>query len=84
MLFERKKELQSLVNASRKSLLRAEEKIKERNKLIENQQEEIKRLRNKVVDLGNNLEFVKGKELPEEYIPNDEEGIIIELPTDQD
>lgn len=58
MLFKKIKELQSLVNASRKSLAEAEEKITERNKLIEIQRAENKKLKAKIVDLENNIEIL--------------------------
>lgn len=57
-MFRRKKEMQSLINASRKSLAEAENKITERNKIIKNQMEENKLLKAKIVDLENNIEFL--------------------------
>ena len=51
-------EMQSLIDASRKSLANAEERVKERNKLIKIQSEDIKTLKNKIVDLENNIEFL--------------------------
>jgi len=58
MFFRKIKELQSLVNASRKALADAELKITERNKLIEIQQKEIVELKDKMLDLENNIEFL--------------------------
>lgn len=57
-MFRRKRELQSLVNASRKSLAEAEMKIAERNKLIKLEVEENARLKDKIKDLENNIEFL--------------------------
>lgn len=57
-MFRKKKELQALVNASRKALANAEEKIAERNKLLQYQHETIKNLQSKMVDLENNIEFL--------------------------
>lgn len=57
-MFKRRKEMQALINASRKSLAEAEERIDERNKLIKNQAEEIKALKDRIVDLENNIEFL--------------------------
>ena len=51
-------EMQSLIDASRKSLANAEDRVKERNKLIKIQSEDIKTLKNKIVDLENNIEFL--------------------------
>ena len=51
-------EMQSLINSSRKSLANAEERVKERNKLIKIQSEDIKTLKNKIVDLENNIELL--------------------------
>ena len=45
MFFKTRKELQSLVNTSRKSLAEAEEKITERNKLLEYQHQKINKLK---------------------------------------
>lgn len=58
MLFRKTKELQSLVNASRKALVNAEEKIMQRNKLIEDKVKENKELKARIVDLENNVEFL--------------------------
>lgn len=58
MFFRKYKELQSLVNASRKSLANAEEKIQEKNKLIEYQDKQIKELKAKNTDLENNIEIL--------------------------
>ncbi len=57
-IFKTRKELQSLVNASRKSLAEAEERVFERNKLIGYQADEIKELKSKIKDLENNVEFL--------------------------
>lgn len=57
-MFKRRKELQGLVNASRKALTEAETKIAERNKLLEYKCEENKVLKAKIVDLENNIEFL--------------------------
>ena len=58
MLFRKTRELQSLVNASRKALVNAEEKIIQRNKLIEDKVKENKELKARIVDLENNVEFL--------------------------
>ena len=59
MFFRRKiKELESLVEASRKSLRRAEDQIRQRNKLIENQHNENKELKSRITDLENNVELL--------------------------
>ena len=58
MLFKTRKEMQSLINASRKALAGAEEKITERNKLINRQGKEIKELKEKIKDLENNIEIL--------------------------
>lgn len=57
-MFRKKKELQALVNASRKALANAEEKIAERNKLLQYQQDTIQNLKSKIIDLENNIEFL--------------------------
>lgn len=51
-------ESESLARASRKSLANAEDRVKERNKLIKIQSEDIKTLKNKIVDLENNIELL--------------------------
>ena len=51
-------EMQSLIDASRKSLANAENRVVERNKSIKNQSEEIKTLKAKIVDLENNIELL--------------------------
>lgn len=58
MFFRKNKELQSLVNSSRKSLKDAEEKITERNKLIKHLLEEKEELKARNTDLENNIEFL--------------------------
>lgn len=58
MLFRTRKEMQSLINASRKSLKNAEEKIEQRNNLLRSQTEEIKALKSRIKDLENNVEFL--------------------------
>lgn len=57
-MFKRRKEMQSLINSSRKSLAEAENKITERNKLMKYQYETNKKLKTKIVDLENNIEFL--------------------------
>lgn len=58
MFFKTRKEMQSLINASRKSLKNAEEKIEQRNNLLRSQTEEIKALKSRIKDLENNIEFL--------------------------
>ena len=58
MLFRTRKEMQSLIDASRKALTEAEERVTERNKLIKYQVEEIIELKEKVKDLENNVEIL--------------------------
>ena len=58
MFFKTRKEMQSLINASRKSLKTAEEKIEQRNNLLRSQTEEIKALKSRIKDLENNVEFL--------------------------
>lgn len=57
-MFKTRKEMQSLINASRKSLAKAEDEIKQRNKLLANQTAEIKKLKERIVDLENNIEIL--------------------------
>lgn len=57
-MFRSRKEMQSLINASRKSLANAEEQIQERNEIIRNEIEENARLREKVKDLEINVDFL--------------------------
>lgn len=57
-MFRRKRELQSLVNSSRKALEEAEIKIAERNKLLRNEITEKEQLKAKINDLENNIEFL--------------------------
>ena len=58
MLFRTRKEMQSLINASRKSLKNAEEKIEQRNNLLRSQTEEVKALKSRIKDLENNIEIL--------------------------
>ena len=57
-MFKKRKEMQSLIDASRKSLARAEVKIAERNKLLRNEIKEKEQLKSKIKDLENNIEFL--------------------------
>ena len=70
-MFRKKKELQALVNASRKALANAEEKIAERNKLLQYQHETIKKLQSKMVDLENNIEFLTNNSRNKKLQPHD-------------
>ena len=54
-----RKEMQSLINASRKALAEAETKILERNKLIRTEIAEKEQLKSKIKDLENNIEFLE-------------------------
>ena len=58
MFFKTRKEMQGLINSSRKSLANAEEKIEQRNKLLRNQTDEIIELKARIKDLENNVEFL--------------------------
>ena len=58
MFFKTRKEMQGLINSSRKSLANAEEKINQRNKLLRNQTDEIIELKARIKDLENNVEFL--------------------------
>lgn len=58
MFFRKQKEMQGLINATRKSLLNAETKITERNKLIEYQSKDIREMKARITDLENNVEFL--------------------------
>lgn len=51
-------EMQSLIDASRKSLANAEDRVLERNRLIRIQSKEIEELKSKIVDLENNIELL--------------------------
>lgn len=51
-------EKDSLIYAKTKALENAETKVEERNKFIKNQSKDIKTLRNKIVDLENNIELL--------------------------
>lgn len=53
-----RKEMQSLINASRKALAEAETEISERNKLIRTEIAEKEQLKSKIKDLENNIEFL--------------------------
>lgn len=58
MFFRKIKEMQGLINSSRKALAEAEVKIAERNKLLRNEIEEKEQLKSKIKDLENNIEFL--------------------------
>ena len=58
MIFKTRKEMQSLIDSSRRSLKNAEEKIEQRNNLLRSQTEEIKALKSRIKDLENNVEFL--------------------------
>lgn len=58
MSVNRINEMQSLIDASRKSLADAEDKVKEKNNFIKIQSEDIKTLKNKIIDLENNIELL--------------------------
>ena len=62
-MFKRTKELQSLVNASRKSLAEAESKIKNKNRLIKNQQDKIKALSESELAKENTALYEENKDL---------------------
>lgn len=72
-MFKTRKEMQSLIDASRKSLANAEEQIQERNEIIRNQLEENARLKEKVKVLEINVDFLinnlsaKKRELVTDY-----------------
>ena len=57
-MFKSIKELKSLVNASRKALAEAEERVVEKNKLLQHYYQENKQLKNKIIDLENNIEIL--------------------------
>lgn len=57
-MFRRKKEMQSLIDSNRKTLADAEGKIQERNKLLEIYVKRNAELKNRIVDLENNVEFL--------------------------
>ena len=57
-MFISRKEMQSLIDSSRKSLAEAELQIAERNKLIRNEIAEKEQLKSKIKDLENNIEFL--------------------------
>ncbi len=58
MLFRKTRELEGLVKARTKALRDAEDKIQQRNRLLKSQTEEIKILKEKIVDLENNVEIL--------------------------
>ena len=58
MLFRKTRELEGLVKARTKALKNAEYKIQQRNRLLESQTKEIKALKEKIVDLENNVEIL--------------------------
>ena len=58
MFFRKYKEMQGLINASRKALAEAETRIVERNKLIEYQSNDIKEMKSRITDLENNVEIL--------------------------
>lgn len=51
-------EMQGLIDTSRKSLADAEDRISQRNKLLESLHNENKELKARIVDLENNIEFL--------------------------
>lgn len=53
-----RKEMQSLIDSSRKSLGDAEERVCQRNKLIKDLRKENDDLKARIVDLENNVEFL--------------------------
>lgn len=57
-MFRSRKEMQSLIDSSRKSLAEAELQIAERNKLIKKEIAEKEQLKSKIKDLENNIEFL--------------------------
>lgn len=57
-MFRSRKEMQSLIDSSRKLLAEAELQIAERNKLIRNEIAEKEQLKSKIKDLENNIEFL--------------------------
>lgn len=59
-MFNKRKiiELESLLNARTKALEKAELRVETRNKFINEQTKEIQELKNKIIDLENNLELV--------------------------
>ena len=60
-MFRSRKEMQSLIDSSRKSLAEAELQIAERNKLIKNEIAEKEQLKSKIKDIQNTLEYWKDK-----------------------
>ena len=57
-MFRSRKEMQSLIDSSRKSLAEAELQIAERNKLIKKEIAEKEQLKSKIKDLENNIELL--------------------------
>lgn len=57
-MFRTRKEMQSLINSSRRSLAIAETKITERNQIIKDLMEENKKLKADLVDRDNNIMFL--------------------------
>ena len=57
-MFKRRRDLQKLLDATRKNLLDVEDAIGERNKMIKCQVEQISELKKKIVDLEYNVEFL--------------------------
>jgi len=57
-MFKRRRDLQKLLDTTRKNLLEVEDAIGERNKLIKCQLEQIIELKKKIVDLEYNVEFL--------------------------
>ena len=56
MLFRRKKEMQSLINARTKALRNAEDKILQREKMIDNQKDQINDLKKQLEESDKNNE----------------------------
>lgn len=56
--FKTKKEMQGIIDATRKALADAEAKVVERNKFIQYEVEKNKTLEKKIKDLENNIEFL--------------------------
>lgn len=57
-MFKSKKDMQGLIDATRKSLADAEMKVVERNKLIEYLEQKNKDLENRIRELESNIEFL--------------------------
>ena len=72
---KRIKELQSLVEERANALGRAELRIANRNKFINQQTVEIQELKNRIIDLENNLELVTNnlpKKIKKLYVTDDQ------------